>query len=88
MPRGRGIRLAILLCAAAGAASAQETLQPVVAEFPLPAALTGSAEWDAPGFLAGWGSVPVSSAEEHRIYRGRCEIFGHRAQSVTGLFEV
>ena len=40
-----------------------------------------------PEFLAGWTPSSAERGEEHRGYRGRCEIFGHQAQAVTGLFD-
>jgi hypothetical protein len=87
MRRGPGIALAFLSAAFAAAAFAQPGLRPAPVEFPSQEALTGSALWDAPEFLAGWSGTAVDSGEEHRAYRGRCQIFGHQAQSVTGLFE-
>lgn len=84
MARGPGIRLAIVAGAIAGVAFAQRA---AVADFPAPEALTSAATWDSPAFLAGWSGSPAESGEAHRVYRGRCQIFGHPAQSVTGLFE-
>ncbi|MEQ1853772.1 MAG: C39 family peptidase [Chthoniobacteraceae bacterium] len=84
MARGPGFRLAVVAGAMAGMAFAQRA---AVADFPASDALKSAATWDSPGFLAGWNGPPADSGEEHRVYRGRCQIFGHPAQSVTGLFE-
>ena len=56
-------------------------------DFPAPDALRSSAVWDTPDFFAGWTGPSANRGEEHRTYRGRCQIFGHQAQAVTGLFE-
>ena len=56
-------------------------------DFPAPDALRSSAVWDTPDFFAGWTGPSANRGEEHRTYRGRCQIFGHEAQAVTGLFE-
>ncbi|HZJ17823.1 MAG TPA: C39 family peptidase, partial [Chthoniobacteraceae bacterium] len=50
-------------------------------------AVKSRAEWEKPEFLAGWGEVPANGGEIYGTYRGECQIFGHRAQSVSGMFE-
>jgi hypothetical protein len=81
------IRLAFLLCLGTGSAGAQIVLRPAVAEFPVPDALRISAEWEKPGFLAGWGGAPANGGESHRTFRGRCQIFGRQAHGVSGIFD-
>jgi hypothetical protein len=80
-------RLALVLCLGAGDAGAQLVLRPAVAEFPVPDALRSSAEWEKPGFLAGWGGLPANGGESHRTFRGQCQIFGRQAHGVSGIFE-
>ena len=80
------MRFAIALGVAIAAARGQ-TMRTPAADFPAPDALKSSAVWDSPGFLAEWSAASVTQGEEHRAYRGRCQIFGHQAQSVTGLFD-
>jgi hypothetical protein len=65
----------------------QFALRPAAPDFPAPDALKSGALWDAPDFLAGWRTQDSGIYEEHRVHPGRCQVFGHRAQSVTGLFE-
>ena len=55
--------------------------------FPAPDALKSAALWDAPDFLTGWGAVSATAAEEQRNFQGKCDVFGHTAYSVRGLFE-
>ena len=80
------MRFAIALGVAIAAARGQ-TMRTTAADFPAPDALKSSAVWDSPGFLAEWSAASVTQGEEHRVYRGRCQIFGHQAQAVTGLFD-
>jgi len=77
------LRTAALLCAVAMVAGGQ----PAALDFPAPDVLKSAALWDAPDFLATWNAGRTNAAEEHRTHPGRCQIFGHQAQSVTGLFE-
>ena len=83
--------LAVLLCGLAVSASAQLqlSLRPATrtAAFPVPDALKNSATWDTPDFLSGWGAVSAAVAEEHRNFSAPCEVFGHKAYSVRGIFE-
>jgi hypothetical protein len=76
-----------LLCGFAAVANGQFALLPAARDFPTPDALKSAVLWDAPDFLAGWSSGNTKVAEEHRAFPGRCQIFGHQAQSITGLFE-
>lgn len=86
-PRCAWLRTAALLCGFAGVVHGQFAVRPAARDFPAPDALKNSALWDAPDFVAGWNSGNTNVAEEHRVFPGRCQVFGHQAQSVTGLFE-
>lgn len=68
-------------------AHAQATDRPAANVFPAPDALKNSALWDAPDFIEGWGAVNAAAPEEHRNFAGRCEVFGHAAHAVHGMFE-
>ena len=81
------LRVAILLCGMAGAACAQLVFRAATRTFPAPEALKNAALWDAPDFLSGWGAVSATAPEEHRNFAGKCDVFGHTAQAVNGLFE-
>jgi hypothetical protein len=81
------VRAVALLCGLAAAAQGQVISPPAGREFPAPDALKNSALWDTPEFLSGWSTGSANAPEERRVHPGRCQIFGHQAQSVTGLFE-
>jgi len=80
---------AVLLCAMAHPACAQlqRPLRPATRTFPVPDALKNSALWDSPDFLSAWGAVSATAPEEHRNFSGPCDVFGHKAYSVRGVFE-
>ena len=78
---------AALLCGMAGAVCAQFSFRPATRLFPAPDALKSAVLWDAADFLSGWGPVSAVAAEEHRSYAGKCDVFGHTAYSVRGLFQ-
>ncbi len=81
------LRVAILLCGMAGAVCGQLVFRAATRTFPAPDALKNAALWDAPEFLSGWGAVSATAPEEHRNFGGKCDVFGHTAQAVHGLFE-
>lgn len=62
-------------------------MRPAQRNFPAPDALRSVAIWESPDFLGSWGAVSAIAAEEHRNYPGKCDVFGHAAYSVRGLFE-
>jgi hypothetical protein len=76
-----------LLCGFAAVLHGQLVFRPSPRDFPAPEALKSSALWDSPEFLSGWSVGQTNAIEEHRVYAGRCQIFDHQAQSVTGLFD-
>lgn len=84
---GHSLRVAALLCGMAGAVCGQIVFRTVARPFPAPDALKSAALWDARDFLDGWGAVSPTAKEEHRNHPGKCEVFGHAAYSVRGLFE-
>src|SRR5205823_3198188 len=49
--------------------------------------LKNSAAWDMLDFLAGWGAISATALEEHRSFSAKCDVFGHTAYSVRGVFE-
>lgn len=81
------LRVAALLCGMAGVVCAQLVFRAATRTFPAPDALKSAALWDARDFLDGWGAVSATAPEEHRNFAGKCDIFGHTAQAVHGLFE-
>ncbi len=85
----RFLHVAVMLCAMAVSAPAQLqlSLRPATRTFPAPDALKNTALWDTPDFLSGWGAVSATVAEEHRNFAAPCEVFGHKAYSVRGVFE-
>jgi hypothetical protein len=88
IPAGRLWSLvAALLCVMTGALCAQLMQRPAVRTFPAPDALKSAALWDARDFLSGWGEMSATAPEEHRNFMGKCEVFGHAAHAVHGLFE-
>jgi hypothetical protein len=80
---------AVVLCAMGHPAHAQLqlSLRPATRTFPVPDALKSSVVWDSPEFLGGWGAVSATAPEQHRTFSGPCEVFGHKAYSVRGIFE-
>ena len=81
------LTVAVLLCGMAGAVCGQIVFRTAARPFPAPDALKSAALWDARDFLDGWGAVSATAAEEHRNFSGRCEVFGHPAHAVHGMFE-
>ncbi|MDR3405349.1 MAG: C39 family peptidase [Chthoniobacter sp.] len=73
--------LAVLSCLAMSAAQAQDS--PNVLED----ALTRSATWTSPEFLAAWSSPPAGQTCVCRRYRGTAKIFGIQPQAVQGWFD-
>jgi hypothetical protein len=78
--------VAVLLFGMAGMVCAQR-IQRTGPPFPSPDALKSAALWDSADFLGNWGEVSAMVPEEHRNYFGKCEVFGHTAQAVHGMFE-
>lgn len=78
---------AAVLCGMTGAVSAQLVFHQAARPFPAPEALNSAAVWDARDFLDGWGTGSPTAIEEHRNFAGKCDVFGHTAQAVHGLFE-
>jgi len=85
--RSAWLRITPLLCGLAAFAHGQFALRSAGRDFPAPDALKSSALWDSPDFFSSWGPGQPNAIEEHRVYAGRCQVFGHPAQSVTGIFE-
>ena len=56
-------------------------------DFPAPDAFKSATLWDAPDFLAGWSAARPELPEQHRVFPGKCNVFGQGAHSVAGLFE-
>ncbi len=86
----RWLAAAACFCALAGAPRelhAQGSMWPASRQFPAPDALRSSAAWEARDFLDGWGAIDPNAAEEHRNFAGKCEVFGHAAHAVHGMFE-
>jgi len=54
---------------------------------PMLDALTKSATWSSPAFLAAWSPPPAGQTRVCRIYRGSPMIFGVQPQSIQGWFE-
>jgi hypothetical protein len=50
-------------------------------------ALTKSATWTSPEFLAGWSTPPPGQTQVCRRYRGSATIFGVQPQAIQGWFE-
>ncbi len=86
----RWLAVAACMCALAGAIGAvraQGVVRSAGRVFPAAEALRSSASWEAREFLDGWGAVDANAAEEHRNFAGKCEVFGHAAHAVHGMFE-